>query len=85
MFSTFYFDKNGCELGLQRLAGYHYEYSAKNGIYSQHPKHDENSHGSDAFQYACMSLEALKNDAQSESGAFTFKTFIPKEFSDYSK
>lgn len=50
MFSTFYFDKNGCELGLQRLSGYHYEYSAKNGIYSQHPKHDENSHGSDAFQ-----------------------------------
>lgn len=85
MFSTFYFDKNGCELGLQRLAGYHYEYSVKNKIWSQTPKHDENSHGSDAFQYACMSLEALKNDAQAESGAFTFKTFIPKEFSDYSK
>ena len=84
MFSTFYFDEEGCELGLQRLAGYHYEYSVKNKIWSKTPKHDENSHGSDAFQYACMSLETIKSEAQASSGDFTFKTFVPVEFSDYS-
>lgn len=83
MFSTFYFDEEGCELGLQRLAGYHYEYSVKNKIWSKTPKHDENSHGSDAFQYACMSLETIKSEAQASSGNFTFKTFVPVEFSDY--
>lgn len=84
MFSTFYFDEEGCELGIQRLAGYHYDYSVKNKIWSKTPKHDENSHGSDAFQYACMSLETIKSEAQASSGNFTFKTFVPVEFSDYS-
>jgi len=83
MFSTFYFDKKGCELGLQRLAGYHYDYSTKNGIWSQTPSHDENSHGSDAFQYACMSIEDIKSRANTLEGGFKFRTFIPKEFSDY--
>ena len=83
MFSTFYFDAKGCELGLQRLAGYHYDYSAKNGIWSQHPSHDENSHGADAFQYACMSVEDIRNQAKTAEMGFKFKTFVPKEFSNY--
>lgn len=82
MFSTFYFDAKACELGLQRLAGYRYDYSVKNGIWSQHPKHDENSHGADAFQYAVMAIEDIRNSAKEESG-FTFKTYVPKEFSNY--
>lgn len=83
MFSTFYFDAKGCELGLQRLGGYHYEYSAKNGIWSQKPSHDENSHGADAFQYACMSIEDIRNSAQDGNIGFKFRTFVPKEFSNY--
>lgn len=83
LFSTFYFDAKGCELGLQRLGGYHYDYSVKNGIWSQTPTHDENSHGADAFQYACMSIEDIRNKAKTLEGGFKFKTFVPKEFSNY--
>lgn len=84
-FTTFSFDAKGCELGLQRLSGYHYEYSSKNGIWSEKPKHDENSHGADAFQYAVMSLDVIKSAAQAENGTFKFRTFVPKEFSNYQK
>lgn len=82
-FSTFYFDAKGCELGLQRLGGYHYEYSVKNKIWSQTPKHDENSHGADAFQYAVMALEDIRSQANTLEGGFKFRTFVPKEFSNY--
>ena len=84
-FSTFYFDAKGCELGLQRLAGYRYDYSVKNGIWSQNPRHDENSHGADAFQYACMSIESIRTTSQDNGLGFKFRTFVPKEFSNYSK
>lgn len=79
MFSTFFFDAKGCEVGLQRLSGYRYDYSVKNKIWSQHPRHDENSHGADAFQYACMAIK----DAQTqvvEQSTINFQPFVPKEF-----
>lgn len=83
-FSTFKFDAKGCELGLQRLSGYHYEYSVKNKIWSQTPKHDESSHGADAFQYAIMSLADIRSQATDYMPqGFKFKTFVPKEFSNY--
>lgn len=79
MFSTIYFDEKGCEIGLQRLSGYRYDYSVKNKIWSKHPKHDENSHGADAFQYACMSVKDIQTQNKVDSG-FTFRTYVPKEF-----
>lgn len=79
MFSTLYFDEKGCELGLQRLSGYRYDYSVKNKIWSQRPKHDENSHGADAFQYACMAVKDIQNGIKQESN-IQFRPFVPKEF-----
>ena len=79
MFSTFYFDKEGCEMGLQRLAGYRYDYSIKNKIWSQKPRHDENSHGADAFQYACMAVKDFQNQSEVKMN-INFKPFVPKEF-----
>jgi len=79
MFSTFYFDSEGCELGLQRLSGYRYDYSVKNKIWSQHPKHDENSHGADAFQYAVMAVKDYQSQSEVEVN-LRFEPFVPKEF-----
>ena len=79
MFSTIFFDSEGCETGLQRLAGYRYDYSIKNKIWSKTPKHDENSHGADAFQYACMAVKDYQNQSVNDT-TFTFKPFVPKEF-----
>lgn len=79
MFSTFYFDSEGCELGLQRLSGYRYDYSIKNKIWSQHPKHDENSHGADAFQYAVMAVKDYQSQAEVQMN-IKFEPFVPKEF-----
>ena len=79
MFSTFYFDSEGCELGLQRLSGYRYDYSVKNKIWSQHPKHDENSHGADAFQYAVMAVKDHQSQSEVELN-IKFEPFVPKEF-----
>lgn len=79
MFTTLYFDEEGCQLGLQRLAGYRYDYSIKNKIWSKHPLHDENSHGADAFQYACMAVKDFQNQTEVVAPV-NFRPFVPKEF-----
>lgn len=79
MFSTFFFDAKGCEMGLQRLSGYRYDYSVKNKIWSQKPRHDENSHGADAFQYACMAIKDVQTQVVEQS-TVSFQPFVPKEF-----
>lgn len=43
------FDKSKCEKGLDHLDKYSKEWDNKNGCFKEKPRHDEHSHGSDAF------------------------------------
>jgi phage terminase large subunit len=56
-FNRFYFDKDGCELGLNRLRMYRAEFDEKHQVLKTRPLHDRNSHGADAFRYAVMGAE----------------------------
>ena len=47
--------------GLLRLESYQYEWDPKLKVFSSEPKHDENSHGSDAFRMLALSLNVLSN------------------------
>lgn len=48
------FDKVNCEVGINCLKHYAYDVDAKTKKYSDDPKHDEYSHGSDAFCYLAV-------------------------------
>jgi hypothetical protein len=50
VFASCYFDETNCDQGLKRLAGYRKEWDKARGCWRDVPRHDENSHGSDAFR-----------------------------------
>lgn len=50
VFSSCWFDETGCKDGIARLTGYKKEWDQRNGCWRNTPKHDENSHGADAFR-----------------------------------
>jgi len=50
VFSSCWFDETKCLQGLKRLAGYKKEWDKSNGCWRDTPRHDENSHGADAFR-----------------------------------
>lgn len=43
------FDERGCALGIKRLRHYRKEWDDLRGVWKDRPRHDENSHGADAF------------------------------------
>ena len=45
-----HFDEERCAEGLKRLSGYRKEWSERLGAYTSRPRHDESSHGADAFR-----------------------------------
>lgn len=48
------FDEQGCQTGLKRLRQYRKEWDDDRGVWKDRPRHDENSHGADAFMtFAC--------------------------------
>ena len=53
-FNQFWFDAEGCEIGLDRLRMYRAEFDEKNGVLKPRPLHDAASHGADAFRYGVM-------------------------------
>ena len=54
IFASCDFDAAGCDLGLKRLRHYRKEWDEMRGVWKDRPRHDENSHGADAFQtFAC--------------------------------
>ncbi len=50
VFGSCYFDESGCMDGLARLAGYRKEWDKTRGCWRDQPRHDDNSHGADAFR-----------------------------------
>lgn len=50
-FRSLWFDKNKCEVLLQRLRRYHKEFDEKRGVYKNNPYHDINSHAADMMRY----------------------------------
>ena len=53
-FARCQFDKQGCDLGLLRLRAYRKEWDEGRGVWKDRPRHDEASHGANAFlTFAC--------------------------------
>lgn len=50
VFSSCWFDEEGCAQGLIRLQHYRRQWSDTLGAYISKPRHDEHSHGADAFR-----------------------------------
>ncbi len=47
-------DEQGCDLGLRRLRAYRKEWDEGRGVWKDRPRHDDASHGADAFlTFAC--------------------------------
>ena len=48
------FDEQGCGLGLRRLRAYRKEWDEGRGVWKDRPRHDDASHGAEAFlTFAC--------------------------------
>jgi hypothetical protein len=43
------FDEQGCDLALRRLRAYRKERDESRGVWKDRPRHDDASHGADAF------------------------------------
>ena len=53
-FARCQFDEQGCALGLKRLRAYRKEWDEERGVWKDRPRHDDASHGADAFlTFAC--------------------------------
>jgi hypothetical protein len=61
------FDETGCSVGLKRLRSYRKEWDEQRGVWKDRPRHDDASHGADAFMtFACSGIveeEELKRGA----------------------
>jgi phage terminase large subunit len=56
-FNQFWFDRDHCEIGVDRLRMYRAEFDDKHDVLKNKPLHDKASHGADAFRYGVMGGE----------------------------
>jgi len=66
-FNRFWFDEKKCADGLARLAGYKKEWDKARGVWLPKPRHDKNSHGSDALRTGVVCLPELEPRAKGKS------------------
>lgn len=59
MLARCYFDEEHAGAGLKALQNYRKEWNDKRGVWSSKPRHDANSHASDAFRYGAVTPEPL--------------------------
>jgi hypothetical protein len=64
--NPFVFDGKKCARGLESLRNYSRKWDQDAQVFSEKAKHDQYSHGADAFRYACLSItpEAIKESAE---------------------
>ena len=59
------FDETGCSVGLKRLRSYRKEWDDLRGVWKDRPRHDDASHGADAFiTFACSDMPASDGRAR---------------------
>jgi hypothetical protein len=69
-----YFDEKKCQKGLKCLESYSKEWNASLGAFSDSPRHDEHSHGSDAFRYMCIAINGIATrGSMTESDAIKYE------------
>jgi hypothetical protein len=57
-FARCQFDEQSCAQGLKRLRAYRKEWDEDRGVWKDRPRHDDASHGADAFlTFACSGYE----------------------------
>lgn len=54
MFASMWFDRENCADGLTCLRHYRYDVDPDTGMFSRNPRHDQYSHGADAFRYIAL-------------------------------
>lgn len=64
IFGQCYFDGDKTADGLQALRHYRYEQVEEKGVLKDEPLHDWSSHGSDAFRYFAVAIQAPKREQQ---------------------
>ena len=57
IFPNCYFDRENCADGLNCLRHYRYDVDPNTGQFSRQPKHDQYSHGADAFRYLALMIK----------------------------
>jgi phage terminase large subunit len=57
MFPNMWFDRDNCADGLACLRHYRYDVDPDTGMFSKTPRHDQYSHGADAFRYIAMMVK----------------------------
>lgn len=61
MFPRIWIDEVRCERLLKCLENYCKDYDDKRQIFSERPRHNWASHGSDSFRYACLAVKSFGN------------------------
>lgn len=62
------FDEAGCSTGIKRLKAYRKEWDDLRGVWKDKPRHDDASHGADAYQtFACSNYDAPKSLARPDA------------------
>jgi phage terminase large subunit len=56
LFPNMWFDRENCADGLTCLRHYRYDVDPDTGMFSRNPRHDQYSHGADAFRYIALML-----------------------------
>lgn len=59
-----------CDVGLEGLRAWSYDYNEQNKAFSQVPKHDWASHDGDGFSYGCLVMELFKPAPALEKSRF---------------